>query len=144
MTLERDLRATSNAFLHELGRLHDLEVKKRQIEPGTEEFSAIAREVETLANELMNVSAQQTELALKAEVHGPDGDGTLDLSPIESVAPIRQVHEVLADWRDAERRLQDAEQASPDFISIRAEVVRLREEYRRAVEAATSREARRP
>ncbi|HEU5204303.1 MAG TPA: hypothetical protein VFU17_08405, partial [Candidatus Limnocylindrales bacterium] len=55
-----------------------------------------------------------------------------------SAAP-RELHVVLGEWRDAERRLGDVASESPEALTLRAEIELLRAEYRRAHEAAARR-----
>jgi hypothetical protein len=50
--------------------------------------------------------------------------------------PARPVAVVLAEWRDAERRIGDLDPASAEADEARALVDALRAEYRRAYEAA--------
>ena len=54
----------------------------------------------------------------------------------------RAVEVVLAQWREVERRLAETEPGTPDAEWLQGEAVRLRDEYRRAIEAP--REEREP
>jgi hypothetical protein len=58
--------------------------------------------------------------------------------PIEAMK--REVRDILADWRDAERRAGLAQPGSPDALAAAADVKRLRAEYREAFEEARQRE----
>jgi len=54
----------------------------------------------------------------------------------------REAEIVLAMWRDVERELEAAEAGSPEAEHLQAEAARLRDEYRRLIDAA--REHHRP
>jgi hypothetical protein len=114
MTGETELRQTSDTFLKRVERLHELEEQKRTTEPGTPEMLRISR---------------QTDLAELAAKRQP-----VKQRPIEDVPP-RPIPEILVEWRDAERALEAAEAGSVDWEARRADVERLRDEYRRAYEA---------
>lgn len=129
MTGEFELRTTSDAFLARVERLHLLEEQKRSLTPGTPEMLAVTREVEELAAEVLKVASRQTELAeLSAKRHGSN------LRPITLVPP-REMHVILAEWREAERSLAGAAPGTTEWDTILADVERLRAEYRRAHEA---------
>ncbi len=126
MTDESTLRTASDAFLARLDRLHALEVEKRLLTPGTDRMVALAAEIEELVREVLNVASTQHVLADRADPN----DG---LRPIEAIPP-REAAEVLADWRAAERRFTMAEAGSAEQDAARADIERLRQEYRRAFE----------
>jgi hypothetical protein len=48
----------------------------------------------------------------------------------------REAEVVLAIWRDLERRLEDLEDGTPEAEEIQADVLRLRNEYRRLIDEA--------
>jgi hypothetical protein len=126
MNDESALRTTSDAFLARLDRLHDLEVEKRLLTPGSDRMVALAAEIEELVREVLSVANTQYELAEQSD----PGAG---LRPIEAVPP-REAAEILADWRAAERRLTETAAGSADHDVARADIDRLRQEYSRAFE----------
>ncbi|MFL5779106.1 MAG: hypothetical protein ACJ761_09205 [Chloroflexota bacterium] len=135
-----DLKAVSDDFIDLLGRLHDLEVRKRQVMPASPEFVALAREVEGLSGQLLADSASQHKLAVEVSQAIREGEVALDERPIEAQDPPRHLAEILYDWRDAERRYAVASPGTPDAAAISNEIARLREEYRRASETAARRQ----
>ena len=128
--LERasELRAASDTLLERLDRLHELETRKREMPPERPEFVRLAREIEDLSRALLYSSGQQVELA--EEVHVDVKLGSPVDQPIRDTPPRRDAVGVLAEWRAAERRLAAAPLGSPDEADARADVERLRAEYR--------------
>jgi hypothetical protein len=128
---EEDLRVASDNFLTRVERLHALEEQKRELPPA--ETAELAREVEQLTREILEWATRQTDLA-ESVAADPDPDAT----PI-STTPPRPINLVLAEWRAAERRMQDEMPATAAWESARADVDRLRDEYARAYHAQISR-----
>ena len=128
MTGETELRQASDTFLRRVERLHELEEQKRLAEPGTPEMLRLTRLIEELAGEVLGTASRQTDLAELAAKRQPT-----KLRPIEDVPP-RSIPEILGDWRDAERALAGAAAGSVEWEAHRADVERLRDEYRRAYE----------
>ena len=130
MSTDPELRATSDGLLAKLGRLHDLEMRKRTVTPGTPQFIELSRDVEAAAREVLGATARQTDLAVET-ITSPDPSGR----PIEAIEPPRDVPSILAEWREAERRLGAAAPDSETFRQAAADVERLRAEYRRSFDA---------
>jgi hypothetical protein len=124
MTDESRLRTASDAFLARLDRLHELETEKRLLTPGSPRMVGLAGEIEDLVRDVLETAGTQLELAEKAQ-------GTSHMRPIEAVPP-RDAPEILADWRAAERRLNEAGPGTADEDGARADIERLRAEYSRA------------
>jgi hypothetical protein len=120
---EEELRLTSDTFLARVERLQALEVQKRELPPS--QTAALAREVETLASEVLRLARRQTALASLAASESPDG------RPIAVTGP-RAIAVVLDEWRAAERSLTEAQPGTAAWESIRSDVDRLRDEYARA------------
>lgn len=124
------LRTASDTFMQRLDRLLELETRKRELPPDKPEFVRLAREVEDVSRALLHTSGQQVELA--EEVHSDVKSGDLEANlPIRETPPKRDAVAVLAEWRAAERRLAAAAMGSRDEAEARADVERLRGEYRR-------------
>jgi len=128
------LRATSDALLADLAALEELERQKRGLEPDDPQLVDTARKVETIARRLLGQSVKQRELTAvandMAHTGHPDAPSTtIDATP-------REIHQILADWRDAERRARDAESGSADAQTANADIDRFREEYRAAHDSA--------
>jgi hypothetical protein len=97
----------------------------------------IAADVETIALRVLGSTVRQRELAEDASeqagLASPDAVG-------QSIAEVpREIHVILAEWRDAERRATEARPESAEAAAAAAEVDRLRAEYRHAHEDALRR-----
>lgn len=134
MEFEQDLRFTSDEMLRALERLRELESRKRKVKPGTERFRKLAEEVEALAGSIFTQTAEQQRLA--AESVGLTETRVIDAPPIDQIGPVRELHMILNEWRDAERRLAAAAPGSEDAADADADAERLRQEYRRAAQQA--------
>jgi hypothetical protein len=136
VSIEPELHATSDAVLANLDRLRALEVEKRQLPIGSPRLVDLANEIEQLAATVLGTTDLQTDLAKEAAAQVRNGDLAPDAS-IESMADApRDVHAVLAEWRDAERRLGEVEASSAEASQLHEQIEALRREYRRAHEAA--------
>jgi len=131
------LRATSDALLSDLDALRVLEQEKRQIEPGDPRLVELATEIEEIAARVLGTTIRQRELSEQVDQLVDERSEDAPDQSIEDTP--REIHAILADWRDAERRLADAVPGSPEARAMAADIERLREEYRRAHEAARSR-----
>ena len=125
-----DLRRTSDRFIQRLDRLQQLETRKRELSLDQPEFVRIAREIEDLARALLHDGGQQVELAEEVHHVARRSDAAID-QPIRDIPPKRDAVAILAEWRAAERRLAAAPAGSEDESAARADVERLRAEYRR-------------
>ncbi len=124
------LRRASDEFMRRLDRLYELETHKRELRPDAPEFVRLAREIEDLSRALLFAGGQQVELAEEVHADVKHGETIVD-QPIRDTPPRRDAVSVLAEWRAAERRLVTAAPDSDEERDARAEVERLRAEYRR-------------
>jgi hypothetical protein len=122
--LEDTLRVASDTFLARVERLQALEERKRELPPA--EIVDLAKEIESLTQEILGWAQHQTELAEAAA--RPDAP---EARPI-AVIPPRSMARVLEEWRAAERALEAEQPGTLAHETIRADVERLREEYARA------------
>jgi hypothetical protein len=125
-----DLRRASDDFMQRLDRLYELETRKRELPPDEAEFVRLAREIEDLSRALLFAGGQQVELAEEVHADVKQGETAVD-QPIRDTPPRRDAVVVLAEWRAAERRLTAAGLGSEEEGAAKADVDRLREEYRR-------------
>lgn len=128
------LRATSDALLRDLEVLSTIEEEKRLLEPGDPRLVQLAARIEEIAQRVLVGSVRQRQLTevviTQVETGSPDAPD----APIEATP--RPMQAILSDWRDAERRAAAAAAGSAEAAEAEALVSRLRDEYRRAHEAA--------
>jgi len=128
------LRETSDALLRDLDVLSTIEEEKRTLEPGDPRLVQLAARIEEIAQRVLVGSVRQRQLTevviAKVEAAAPDAPDV----PIEQMP--RPIQAILAEWRDAERRAAAAAPGSAEAAEAEALVSRLRDEYRRAHEAA--------
>jgi aryl carrier-like protein len=125
MSDESELRATSDLMLQMLDEIRDIELAKRAETPGSDAFAQLAYDVTERVRTV--VSWSELQLRQANEMHGsaPSDGGR----PLESIEP-RRLDVVLAEWRQAEIRLSQAEPGSPEANDAAADAERLRVEYR--------------
>ena len=127
MTDEGEMRASSDAMLKMLERLHTVEMEKRAAPVGSDEFVSLAAEAERISRVVFRWSGLQQQMADQSVV--AVGRGELDGRPLSTVQP-RPLDRILAQWREAQIRLEIARPGSPEAEAAAADVERLREEYR--------------
>jgi hypothetical protein len=137
MSLERELRDTSDSLLRALDRMNDLEGEKRAVPTGSPRFVELASRVEDLAVEVLRRTERQMSLAEDTQERRLAGGGIG--RPVATIpAAPRELALILSEWRDAERQLADSDPASGEASVAAANVRRLREEYRLAHERLQS------
>ncbi len=129
---ERQLRDTSDAVMRDLEALSALEEEKRALHPGDPRLLDFATRIRSLADRLLKVSADEQARVLSVE----RGEEAPPTQSIEQTPP-RSIQLILAEWRDAERSAGEAEPGSPEAVELERVIVLLRDEYRRAHEAAS-------
>ncbi len=133
------LRATSDALMRDLETVNDLESEKRLLPPGSPRLVELAAHIEAIAGRLLASTIRQRELSEHieglVEDHHPDAPRTsIEATP-------REIHVILAEWRDLERLAADVAPDSPEAKAAQERSDELRTEYRRAHEAARTRNA---
>jgi hypothetical protein len=131
------LRATSDALIHDLERLALLEREKREMKPEDPLLVDLAAEVEQLALRVLGQSVRQRELTENARelVQAESAE-----APDRSIAATpREIHTILAEWREAERKAMEAGPGSAAARAANQDIDRLRAEYRDAHEDAKRR-----
>ncbi len=108
----------------QLDRLAELENRKREVPPSDPRFLALAVEVEAAAKALLEDARGQTELGDAAHVAGIE-------SPIVSIPADLSASQLIAGWRDEERKLVALDPASDDARTSRLMI----DAYRRAYQA---------
>jgi hypothetical protein len=127
------LRATSDALLRDLEVLGAIEEEKRTIPAGDPRLVDLAARIEQIAHRVLGHTSSQRQLAEAAHEEVAAGDVDAAVAIEETPRPMGMI---LADWREAERRSAAMEPGSADAIEAAALVDALRQEYRRAFEAA--------
>lgn len=131
--IESDLRVASDRILQTLEQLDALESEKRTLKPGSDRFQVLSKEVERLAAEIFAQTHAQQSLGERAKVAAAR-TGT-ELPSIEESTAVRELPVILAEWRDAERRLQLAASDTAEHAVATSDISRLRDEYQRAYSA---------
>ena len=135
MEVETDLRMTSDRMLRTLEQLESLENEKRALKPDSPRFLRLATEIERLAAAVFAQTHAQQQLGKRAQVVSEKTGA--DITPIEDVRTTRDLQHILADWRDAERRLATAAPDSAEHAQATADAGRLRDEYHRTYSTGT-------
>jgi hypothetical protein len=107
------------------------ERKKRGVPPTDPGFPGLARDVR-MAAEAALALARDEEIEAN-EIASRRGD--LRLPTIETSPPPQNLAEILAEWRDVERRLEAADPTSPDAARLMDEFAALRDRYQEALKA---------
>ena len=127
-----DLRATSDALMADLEVLATIEDEKRTLEPGDPRLVELAERIEEVAQRVLSGSVRQRRLT---EVgHEQVQAGAPDAPDAPIAATPRPIADILAAWREAERRLGAAAPESAEAVEASALADHCREEYRRALE----------
>ena len=134
MEIEAELRVASDRILSTLEQLDTLESEKRTLKPESEHFQTLAKEIERLAAVIYAQSHTQQKLGERAQAAAARTGA--DIAPIDDASVVRELPVILAEWREAERRLAQAAPDSADRALASADVGRLREEYQRAYRAS--------
>jgi DNA-binding HxlR family transcriptional regulator len=128
------LRETSDALLRDLEVLGTLEDEKRELAPGDPRLVELAGRIQEIAERVLAGTVRQHQLTQVVNVQVESGSPGAPTKPIAETP--RTLPGVLAAWRDAERRRASAEPGSGEEAEARALAEALRDEYRRAYDAA--------
>jgi len=128
------LRQTSDSLLRDLDILATIEEEKRSLEPGDPRLVQLAERIEEIAKRVLVGSVRQRQLTevvtTQVELASPNApDTSIEDTP-------RSIQAILSEWREAERRVAAAPVDSAEAAEAQALVAQLRDEYRRAHEAA--------
>lgn len=134
METSHALRETSDALMRDLDVLTAIEEEKRGLKPGDPRLVELAGRVEVIAERILAGTVRQHHLSQSANAQVELGVPDAPATTIEETT--RSIASVLTEWRDAERRLAAADPGSGEAAEAAALVDALREEYRRAYEAA--------
>jgi hypothetical protein len=131
------LRLTSDALLSDLEQLESLEQEKRTVEPSDPRLVDLASQIERIARRLLGEAVGQRRLTEQRHVAVASG------APGAPDTPIAETHRdmrlILADWRDAERRLAESRPGSSEAALAATDVEGFRTEYQAAFNDARRR-----
>lgn len=130
----RALREASDELLRDLEALSVLEDDKRQVAPGDPRLVELAAQIEQIAGRVLVTSARQRDLSEQIHEAAEAGPPSAADKPIEDID--RPISAILSDWRNADRRLEAAGSGTAEAREAEVQIARLREEYRKAHEAA--------
>jgi hypothetical protein len=133
----RDFHASTDQMLEMLEHLREIEQRKQDATLGSEQLAALAKEAQQVSRLVFRWSGLQEDAAL-ASVRAVRNGAT----PVRiSDARPQPVHRILADWREAQLRLEIAQPGSPEAESAANDIERLREAFHVAHEANRARHA---
>jgi hypothetical protein len=122
-----EFRATTDQMLEFLEELVQLERTKQTVKLGSPQFLIAAKKAEELSRLAFRWAQMQLEMAITVQHRIASGNLPADIR-LEDVQP-RPLDRVLANWREAEFRLQMAIPGSPEAEAATRDIERLREEY---------------
>jgi hypothetical protein len=124
-----EFRAFTDQMLSYIDQLRAAEDRKRSVEVGSPEFIAAAEEASELSRLTFRWAQMQLEMAHMIRANHISGDVRLI-----NVEP-RPLDRVLANWREAQLRLEIAKPGSPEAETAVRDIERLRDEYQAGHEA---------
>lgn len=139
MDSNRQFRATTDHMLQMVDRLRAVEQDKQAAPFGSAEFIAHAQEAERLSRMIFRWSGMQLNMAESAA--GEVQRGETSSEPLTNVQP-RPLDRILANWREAQLRLEIAKPGSPEAAAAAEQVERLREEFHAVQDSKLRHEAR--
>ena len=83
----QDLQTVSSHVLRTTDQIHELEMEKRGVEPGSPRFMQLSDQIESLAEQVRVVSASETDLA--TEVAGRPDLPTIEEADAEAESSTR-------------------------------------------------------
>ena len=135
MADEQQMTATSDVMLQMLRQLQAVETEKRAFPIGSEEFVIRAVEAERLSRIIFRWSGIQQQMA--DESVATVEQGSTRPVPMDTVQ-VRPLDRILAEWRQAQVRLEAAPPGSSDADEAAVDVDRLRVAYQETLEARHS------
>jgi hypothetical protein len=125
------LRGASDGLLIAIREVDARERLKRGVLPDDQAFASLSKDVRVAAETLLRLARVEEDNAI-AVLAEPGASG---LPTIETSPPPMNLAGILAEWRDVERRLGEAEPSSPEAQSLMEQFEALRDRYAQAMEA---------
>ena len=133
--ITEEMRGASDALLRDLERLATLEERKRLVKPGDPDLVSLSKDIEEIAQRVLLSTVHQRSLTEEVDELVQTDPNAVPNRSIEGTPP-RELHKILRDWRDAERRVAEAAVGTAESVSALREAAWLRIEYRNAQEVA--------
>ncbi len=129
------LRGASDGLLIAIREVDARERQKRGVMPGDPAFGPLAREVRLAAEAVLELARDEEDRA-----RGTSGrDAGTGLPTINDSSPRPSLAAILEEWREIERRLDEAEPGSPAAALLMEVFVQVRDRYADALEAVIAR-----
>lgn len=122
-----EFRATTDQMLQIIDEFRATEAAKQHVGIGSDEFVKLAKQAEDLSRLAYRWAGMQLSMALDTRDRIARGEFADD-TPLIEVVP-RPLDRVLADWREAQFRLEIAALGSPEAEAATGDIERLRVEY---------------
>lgn len=122
-----EFRATTDQLLAIIDKLRSIEEQKRVEALGSATFMELAKQATAQSRLAFRWCQMQEQMAADAATRVARGEQAADIRLAE-VTP-RPLDRILADWREAQLRLEIAQPGSPEAAAATEEIERLREEY---------------
>lgn len=132
-------RATTDQMFDFLEQIQAHERAKQESPMGSPEFVQEARDVERLSRLVFRWAQLELQMAQEAEGRVARGESPADVR-LTNVQP-RPLDRILANWREAQLRLEIATPGSDEAQTASEEIERLREEYQVAHEVVSTKES---
>ena len=125
------LRGASDGLLIAIREVDARERMKRGVLPDDPAFASLAKDVREAAETLLRLARVEEENAIAVQAEpGASGLPTIEASP-----PPENLAGILADWRDVERRLNEAAPGTAEERRLMDQFESLRDRYAKAMEA---------
>jgi hypothetical protein len=128
-----EFRATTDQLLEQLDELRTMEQLKRSLALGTPEFVEQARKAADQGRIIFRWTQMQLEMAHETAARVERGEQAPNVHLIEVQS--KPIDRILANWREAQLRLEIARPGSAEALAATDDIERLREEYQVAHEA---------
>jgi hypothetical protein len=128
-----EFRATTDQLLQMLDELRRMEQGKRSVALGTPEFVELAVKAADQGRVIFRWTQLQLQMAHESAARVERGEQAPNVHLIEVIP--RPIDKILANWREAQIRLEIARPGSPEAITATDDIERLREEYQLVHEA---------
>ena len=122
-----EFRATTDQLLEMLDDLRTMELEKRSLEVGSPAFVAAAVRAADQGRLVFRWTQLQLEMAHDTAARLGRGEQAPNVHLVEVIP--RPIDRILANWREAQLRLEIARPGSPEAAAAVDDIERFREEY---------------